>query len=279
MAKTAIWLYTDVPVIKKAGILRRMAAPYRRSPGYFTWATLALATLGGARPVAAQQAISYLSNAGSDSGNCSYTAPCGTLAAAVNATGDNGQVVVMNSGAYGHATLSRSMTIRGEGGPVGIIGEVFISGPATTHVLIEDINFEGTTSGTNGYAYGVYVYQGQEVVVRNSRFRGYLSAGVRVAPTVAVRVTLDNCSFVSNPVGILDDNPAGGGHIKLFRSTLIGNSDAGVRVSGLGNDVLIQGSRVLGSAKALDIINGATARSYGDNVLTNGDAPLLSPLN
>lgn len=222
--------------------------------------------------------ISYLAPAGVDGAGCSYTAPCATLAAAVANTADNGQVVILATGVYGLATVTRPMTIRGEGGPVGIVGEVFVSGQPTNKVLIEDLNFEGTTSGTGGYAFGLHVFNGAEVVVRNSRFRGFLSAGIRLAPVGNTRVTFDNCSFVSNPIGIWAES-AGAAKVKLFRSTFVGNSDAGVRLVGAGHDVLLSANRILGSAKALDLQGGATARSYGDNIITNGDTPAPAALN
>jgi hypothetical protein len=45
----------------------------------------------------------------------------------------------------------------------------------------------------------------------------------------------------------------------MFRSLLLANYTAGVRVVNTGNDVLMAGSNVLGSVKALDFRMGGRA--------------------
>ena len=69
----------------------------------------------------------------------------------------------------------------------------------------------------------------------------------------------------------------GNGTARVYDSQIIGSTTAGISVTGAGNLAEVQGSVVIRSPKGLEILNGGAINSYGDNVLTVGDAPTLIP--
>ena len=60
----------------------------------------------------AQAARVFLSGTGSDAGDCSSAAtPCRSLQGAINQASAGAEVVVVSSGGYGGATITKSITV------------------------------------------------------------------------------------------------------------------------------------------------------------------------
>ena len=241
--------------------------------------------LGLAVPVAQAAADqTWVAAEGGDYGTCASIQPCATLAYAINQTVAGGTISVMDTGNYGPVTITRPVTIRSDLGTAQVITSIRIVAGPTDRILLLGLDLEGRAAGSS-YAYGVRVEQAADVMIQNCRINDYTGdasngAAVQIVPTSAARVTLDGVTLFNNTMGVLVSNGTGGaGHLKLYRSLLLTNPAAGVRVAGSGNDALLVGTIILGSTKALDIGSGAVIKSYGDNVLTSGDAPTLVPKN
>ena len=68
--------------------------------------------LGTVSAPASGAARTYVSQrSGSDSSVCSVTAPCRTFAGALAKTVPGGEIIVLDSGAYGMVTITRSVSI------------------------------------------------------------------------------------------------------------------------------------------------------------------------
>jgi hypothetical protein len=119
------------------------------------------------------------------------------------------------------------------------------------------------------------------VFIRNSqltsnRYSNY--GGIYLANTsAAVRVVIDSTSVDHNSNGVVVKSGPGLGHVKITNSQFVANVTDGIQVVGAGNDVLLSNVSILGSAKALDLVSGGAAKSYGNNVITNGDVPTKVP--
>src|ERR1700731_2846090 len=75
-----------------------------------------LASVLVAASAQAQVARTFVSTAGSDSNNCANVAtPCRHFQTAVNATALGGDVVALDPGNYGSITVTRGITIDGQG--------------------------------------------------------------------------------------------------------------------------------------------------------------------
>ncbi|HZU62769.1 MAG TPA: right-handed parallel beta-helix repeat-containing protein [Novosphingobium sp.] len=221
----------------------------------------------------------FIAAEGADSGVCDIYNPCATFGYALYETVAGGNIIVLDSGNYGNAVIAKSVTIHGEGGQMTVIGALEVNAAATDKVVIDNLAFEGTYSG-GGYAFGVKVDLAKDVLIQNCRFKDYdLSTdeegGVVIAGSSgSVRLTVNNSTFFANAVGVLVESGASGtSHAKIYNSAFVSNTQAGVRVVGATNDVTLMGNVLLASPKALDLQSSGVARSYGNNVITSGDAP------
>jgi hypothetical protein len=83
-----------------------------RAPQLVVPAMIALASAFSAE--AAQR--TFVSTGGSDGNACSITAPCRSFGTALTHTDPGGEVIVLDSGAYGRVTISQSVTIEAPAG-------------------------------------------------------------------------------------------------------------------------------------------------------------------
>src|SRR4051794_18729587 len=89
----------------------------------FTLQIVALLTfvLFGASLAQAQATRTWVSATGADANPCSRTAPCQTFAGAFAKTAVNGEINVIDPGAYGTLTISKSITINANGNFAGVL--------------------------------------------------------------------------------------------------------------------------------------------------------------
>jgi hypothetical protein len=145
----------------------------------------------------AQATRTWVSGVGDDANPCSRTAPCKTFAGAISKTAAGGEIDALDPGGFGSVTITKSISIDGTTGQG--FGSILASG--TTGVNVNDslsgtpnqaivhlrnlsINGAGTTLGTNG----INFTSGATVHVENVRIQRFSGDGIRVAPTVAVRL-------------------------------------------------------------------------------------------
>src|SRR3990170_4978414 len=73
------------------------------------------ATLMLAAPAQAQATRTWVSGVGDDVNPCSRTAPCKTFAGAISKTATGGEISVLDPGGYGAVTMTKAITINGDG--------------------------------------------------------------------------------------------------------------------------------------------------------------------
>src|SRR5215207_2790332 len=84
------------------------------------FAILALALL--IAPAAYAQATrTWVSGVGDDVNPCSRTAPCKTFAGAISKTAAGGEISVLDPGGFGAVTITKAITINGEGTLAGVL--------------------------------------------------------------------------------------------------------------------------------------------------------------
>src|SRR5229473_8502857 len=83
----------------------------------FTINVLAIAifTFAFASIAQAQASRTWVSGVGDDVNPCSRTAPCKTFAGAISKTAAGGEIDVIDPGGFGSVTITKSLTIDGEG--------------------------------------------------------------------------------------------------------------------------------------------------------------------
>jgi hypothetical protein len=247
--------------------------------------TLIVATVAGAvigAPASAQVMRTFLSATGIDNGDCASTSPCASLKYAHDHTGAHGEIVILSSGDYSLATITKSITIRGNGGPISFTGAMNVQLGADDQLILTDLDMNGHGDPQSGYGAAVNGLGNGEIIITHCFFRGYGSSAVVLQPTTgSLRVTIgDSVIAQSMLAGIRVHASAGAAaHLKIVDSRLVANGGSGILAIGATSDVLMSNTEILGSPKALTLQSGAIAKSYGNNVLTNGDAPTKVPLN
>ncbi len=82
--------------------------------------------------VQAQALRTFVSVAGSDATDCTFSTPCRTFAGAVPNTAPGGEITALDSGAYGAVTIDKALTLQGAPGAHVALGD----GTATVAVMI-----------------------------------------------------------------------------------------------------------------------------------------------
>jgi len=88
--------------------------------------------LGFASHAHAQATRTWVSGVGDDVNPCSRTAPCKTFAGAISKTATGGFINVLDSAGYGTLTITKSITIDGEGAHAGVLATGGINGLTST---------------------------------------------------------------------------------------------------------------------------------------------------
>lgn len=237
-----------------------------------------------ATPAMAQATRTWISGVGDDANPCSRTAPCKTFAGAISKTAANGEINVLDSGGFGGVTITKSITLRNDGAVAGMLvagtSGIIINAAATDKIVLDGLDVEGL--GTTGNSTnGINIISARDVIVRNTSIRGFVNAasgnGILVNGSAQISVTVENSFIYNNRIGVRVQTAGGNGAARVYDSMIVANSIAGVSVTGAGNRAELSGNQIIRSPKGLEILAGGAISSYGDNVLTTGDAPTIVP--
>src|SRR3954466_8436206 len=84
--------------------------------GLFAFVALMFCSLADA-----QATRTWVSGVGDDANPCSRTAPCKTFAGAISKTAAAGEINALDAGGFGAVTITKSITISGEGVEAGVL--------------------------------------------------------------------------------------------------------------------------------------------------------------
>ncbi len=225
----------------------------------------------------AQATRTWVSGVGDDANPCSRTAPCRTFAGAISKTAASGEIDVLDPGAYGAVTITKSIAINGTPFQAGVLvagtNGVIINAAATDTVILRGIDFVGVGTGLSA----VNILAAKEVVLQNLRISDFTVAGISVTAPSAVNlivddVTISKCEGV-NSVGV-SLKPAAGGLVKaMLNRVRIGNCASGIvaaPAAGVVVDALVDQSDVNFATTGV-LADGATAtvRLSNSNIFAN----------
>jgi len=188
--------------------------------------------LGIASTASAQATRTWVSGVGDDVNPCSRTAPCKTFAGAISKTADGGYINVLDSGGFGAVTITKGITIDGEGAHAGILAAL-----------------------TNGIIINA---PGKRVTLRNLALESPSVAnqglnGIRVLAAAEVHVEKVWIGHFS--LRAVDWTPGAGGEGYFNDVTLLNNTNDGI---------VVESGRLM--------INRLYAESNGTAVLVRGNA-------
>ena len=160
-----------------------------------------------------QATRTWVSGVGDDANPCSRTAPCKTFAGAISKTATGGEISVLDPGGFGTVTITKSMTINGDGTLAGILSSLaaqailvnITTNLATDKVVIRNVSINGGGNGVRG----VRFIDGQEVILDNVTISGMTDAGVDVAQSQSGNVFLHNVRISKCLVGVRTQSTVG----------------------------------------------------------------------
>jgi hypothetical protein len=148
----------------------------------------------------AQATRTWVSGVGDDANPCSRTAPCKTFAGAISKTAASGEISVLDPGGFGAVTITKSITINGEGTLAGILASltngIIVNAGVNDVVIIRNVSINGAGNGINGIRY----LAGAQLIVENCWIYGFTNNGIDAtanAGRLAVKDTqVEDCDSV-----------------------------------------------------------------------------------
>lgn len=238
--------------------------------------------------VQAQATRTWVSGVGDDANPCSRTAPCKTFAGTISKTARNGEINCLDPAGFGAVTITKSITIDCKPTLGGLLASgqngilINITDPTDTAktVRLRGLEINGFSTGFSG----VRILAADRVYVEDSVIDGFATAGISVANTSNIYISVKNTKIRNNNIGI-DVQPTVGTlttSVALETSALEGNA-TGFSVIGNGKAVF-QNSSVKGNtgtgiyARKADVSVVDTVVSY-NNIGIQSDTPAVVKLN
>lgn len=205
---------------------------------------------------AAQAVRTWVSGVGDDANPCSRTAPCKTFAGAISKTAANGEISVLDPGSFGAVTITKALTISGDGALAGITNSgtngIIVNAGANDVVIIRNISINGIGTGLNG----VRFLAGNQLILENVTISGVTGHGVDVALSAAGKLSVKNTD-IQDCDGAGINISAGGTPTGSFDNVQIHGCGTGLAVAA-GNITISRSGLAHNTNQAL-LASGATA--------------------
>lgn len=252
---------------------------------------LIVLTLGITSLANAQATRTWVSGVGDDANPCSRTAPCKTFAGAISKTAASGEISVLDPGGFGAVTITKAITINGDGTLAGILASlvngVIVNAGANDVVYLRNISINGAGNGLNGvrwiagkalhiencniYGFGnntagngngilvSHTATGGNLFVKDTNIKTCAVTGISVQTSTGfVAGVLEHIRIEGVPTGLLIGNNA---FLSVRDSEISLNTSAGVSITGSGTPT--------GSFDNVMINNNPTGISVGATGLMN----------
>jgi hypothetical protein len=193
----------------------------------------------------------FVSVDGLDTNDCSNVlTPCRTLNAAIAQVAEHGEVIIIKSGSYAGATITKSVKVTAAAGVVAFSGQpITVNAGASAIVAIRGLTLKAVTPGTgnglliqsaaavflensviDGWAVGVYRAGAAEAFIKDSVIRnngtGLFATG---------KTTVENTRLSNNSIGIATSLSK----LSLRGSTVSGSASEGI-LADLQSDVSVE---------------------------------------
>src|SRR6266498_379000 len=133
-----------------------------------SWVGAGAMVLASGLPAHAQATRTWVSGVGDDVNPCSRTAPCKTFAGAISKTAAGGEISVLDPGGFGAVTITKAITIDGEGTLAGILAAtvngIIVNAGVNDVVHIRNLIINGTSGASIGLN-GIRYLAGKRVIV------------------------------------------------------------------------------------------------------------------
>ena len=153
-----------------------------------------------ATSASAQVARVFLTGTGNDAGDCTNQAtPCRSLQGAVTACPVNGEIIILDNGGYGGATITKSLTVNASAGVVAFIARtITVNIASTDKVVLRGLSLNGKVFGD---IKGIAFTGGGTLVVENSVIAGFGDQGIAQS-AAGSNLIVSNSEIRNQDVGI-----------------------------------------------------------------------------
>jgi hypothetical protein len=235
----------------------------------FNTLTVLIICLACSTMAQAQATRTWVSGVGDDANPCSRTAPCKTFAGAISKTAAGGEISVLDPGGFGAVTITKAITIDGEGTLAGLLNAtvngIIINAGANDVVHIRNVFINGT-SGANIGLNGIRYLAGKSVVVEKCFISGFSQRGIDVslgAGTGRLNVTDTTITTGFEGVGV----QSGTANVSISNSRIYNTTNAGVNL--LTANATISDSVVANNTSFGIIAQGSATIVVERTVITN----------
>jgi hypothetical protein len=200
----------------------------------------------------------FVSTNGDDLNNCNRNNPCRTFSRGIQQVDQNGEVIALNSGGFGHFTADKSVTVLAAPGVFAGVtangGETAVTIAAANGdtVVLRGLTLRGTFTtspvsfgimgGSNnvsvhvescslsGFAIGIGTIGTGQLFVKDTTFKDSAS-GIQATG----RATFDNCRIEGNGTGLL----AGAGSTVTIRRSVVADNGQALTAGGSATQLTI----------------------------------------
>jgi hypothetical protein len=249
------------------------------------WAACLTLVTGAAE---AQVARVFVSVTGNDANVCSNIGtPCRTLGGGIAQVDPQGEVIVIDSGSYAGATITKSVKVNVAPGVVAFSGlQITVNPGAGEVVVLRGLTLKSATPGSgtgilhqsgtlfvenavvDGWFNGIVsAPAAQGLLVKGSVSRNNVTNGILVQVGNTGPLAVDDSFFERNFYGgvVLD-----GGSGRVSNTTLAGNTNHGARVYGAGTVLTLQRCEVSGNSVGLVADTDSILRVSQSTITGNG---------
>ncbi|MGJ0485920.1 MAG: right-handed parallel beta-helix repeat-containing protein [Methylomicrobium sp.] len=237
----------------------------------------------------AQATRTWVSGVGDDANPCSRTAPCKTFAGAISKTAAFGEISVLDPGGFGVVTITKSITLNGDGVLAGILASgtngIIVNAAAADTVILRNLSINGFGTGLNGIRYlkggslivdGVsingFIQNGIDVnhsenanlVVKNSTISDITQSGVKINSVGTLAASLNHVSIQGADKGIETFK----GATQVSNSIITQNFNFGVHAQG-SSTLSVESSMLTANGVAAQAETGATVRLINNDIFDN----------
>ena len=174
----------------------------------------------------AQATQTWVSGVGDDANPCSRTAPCKTFAGAISKTAACGQISVLDPGGFGGVTITKSITIAGDGTLASItaagVNAIIINAGVNDVIYLRHILMNGVCSGLNGIRF----LAGKRLTVENCAIYNFTQKAIDISHSGAGRADIINTTIVNAADGV--SLQTGATNVSLFNCRINGTTNAGL---------------------------------------------------
>jgi Right handed beta helix region len=250
----------------------------------FALTTFVCTSFSTAHALNALNFVSYVSSGGSDSNDCSQTAPCLTFDQAIGKTIAGGQVSVLAAGTFGPALITKSLTIVNDTtGTATDCCSDDIQGSIQAMIVVaagpnDVVTLRGLTINPSGNPLpgeiGVMIQNALQVNIEKCTIRNVVGAGIEVAPsssgTLASSISLkiEDTIVTGTAAGArISSAPAVLVNVSISRSSFQNNSGGGIRLDTTPGAAIT--AAIADSTISLNAGNGLNALGSSSNVMVN----------